>query len=75
MSTKSYHLAQSVVGALLNWKDKDWVNVCKDDNGNWMTPSQVKKEFKRLQKEGIDLIPMGECDNFDPKKGCLGHDE
>jgi hypothetical protein len=39
-----------------------------------MTPKEVKAEFKRLLSTGVQYIPFGSCDNFDPLKGCMGHE-
>lgn len=34
------------------------------------------REFLRAQLAlGRKLLPMGNCDNFDYQKGCLGHSE
>lgn len=71
--SKHYHMSQSVRGALDHWDPREWVGVCRDDAGNVMTPLQVKAEFERLLANGVELIPMGICDNFDQEKGCLGH--
>lgn len=35
----------------------------------------VRKELKDRQKRGEKYIPCGECEGFDPIKGCPGHEE
>lgn len=69
-----FHIAQSVDGALRNWNPSQWRDCCRDATGKLLTPVQVKREFKKLQAAGVKFIPMGDCNNFDPEKGCRGHD-
>lgn len=66
------HLAQSVSGALKNWTKKDW-----EMNGaeNKITGAQLKERFRKMEAEGIEVIPITPCEGFDYKKGCPGHPE
>ena len=68
---RSFHFCQCLEGALNNWDIKTWRALAKD---NAMTVKAIKKEFRRLMAEGKEVIPIGECDNFDFKKGCQGHE-
>lgn len=71
-----FHLCQSVRGPLMNWTDKDWEAATEwmtGDNGKKFTAKELKAEFLNLLAAGNEVIPISECDNFDPKKGCLGH--
>jgi len=61
----------------MNWSKREWREATKwftkKGGGNY-TMYELKEEFLRMYSEGILYIPYGDCDNFDPKKGCLGHE-
>ena len=66
------HIAQSVEGALRNWKDRDWKR-CADENN--CTVNEVKDAFWSYLSEGKKLIPIGhECEGFSYQTGCPGHE-
>ena len=67
-----YHLCLSVRGALNQPKGKlrGWL---RDDNGKLLTPDQARDALMDELAKGHEVIPMGECDNFDYKTGCCGH--
>lgn len=46
----------------------------KDNNGKQMTPQQVRDELFNELAKGHEVLPLGECDNFDHVEGCLGHE-
>lgn len=74
---KKIHMCQSVVGPLKNWSKREWKSATSymtKDDGSRYTPDELKAEFLRLYGEGIHVIPLGDCDNFDDKTGCRGHD-
>lgn len=76
---KTVHMAQSVRGPLINWTWKDWKSathwITKPD-GSRYTVIELKNAFLDLLVAGNEVIPLGkQCDNWDPKKGCLGHDD
>lgn len=65
------HLCISITGALKNWKPKEWEYLAKS---NKKTIEQAKAHFQDAKAAGKRVLPMGECDNFDFQKGCLGHE-
>lgn len=67
---KNYHMSVSVDGAIRN---KAFYGFT-DKSGKLMTKKQAEAHLTILQMNGIKLLPMDGCDNFDPEKGCLGHD-
>lgn len=75
MTTTTMHLCQDLQGALDRWEDRLWDSVCRDNDGNVMSPAAVKAYFQKCLAEGKRVIPFGACDNFDYQKGCLGHDK
>lgn len=70
------HMCQSIRGPLTNWKTKDWANACRwitKPDGSKFTPQELKQSFLDELALGHEVIPVGECDNFDYKEGCKGH--
>lgn len=65
----------SVRGALLNWSDQDLVAMLKREDGSKLTPREAKERLLDQLAQGHEKIPMGECDNWDWKEGCLGHEK
>ena len=46
----------------------------EDGNGNFLSDKQVRIELADLQSKGYKLIPIEECEGFDPfGGGCPGH--
>lgn len=74
---RTFHLSQSIRGAIRNWKTLHWKKATKwctrDDGSRFDTGEQVREAFLDELAKGNEFLPMGPCDNFDPKKGCLGH--
>lgn len=62
------HLSQSIDGLL---RYKNLTDVCESDE--FKTDKAIRSELLRRKAAGELYIPVGECDNFDPKTGCLGH--
>lgn len=71
MST-NYHLCLSVRGALNQPKRqlKGWL---RDDDGKLLTPDEARNALMDELAKGREVLPIGECDNFDYKTGCRGH--
>lgn len=62
------HLSQSIDGLL---RYKDLTDVCESDE--FKTDKDIRDELLRRKAAGDIYISVGDCDNFDPKIGCLGH--
>ena len=75
MTSTSYHMCQSISGALRNWKASNWKNSVRHKSGRWMTPDEVKDMLLEELGKGRKVLPIGKCSNFDYQKGCLGHKE
>jgi hypothetical protein len=66
---RTVHMSLSVRGALRN-RDYDW--FIKEDG----TPATKDEAFEFLcdkLADGWEVLPIGDCDNFDKKTGCPGH--
>lgn len=76
---RTIHLSLSVRGALRNgmWRehvDGSLVGCFTHDDGRQMTEGEVYDSLCDALANGQEKLPYGACDNFDPKRGCLGHD-
>lgn len=64
-----YHFRLDVRGAIRN---KSFSGFQHND-GRTMSKDEAFDALCELLKAGKDFIPVGNCDNFDERKGCLGH--
>lgn len=73
----SYHLSQSVRGALVNWSEENWRDarswIRRGDGTPFPSAASLKVAFLDHLTKGHEFLPMGDCDNFDFKTGCRGH--
>ena len=70
------HCCMSVSGPVFANEMSTWRRIARgvtDNNGNKLTPTQVKKHFFELYEAGNNCIPIGECNRFCYKNGCQGH--
>lgn len=75
MSAKTVHMSLSIRGMLMK-PTREFNRASKaftTDDGRPMTPQQVRSSLLELLGKGHEVMPLGECDNFDKKKGCRGH--
>lgn len=73
------HMRLSVRGALRKSPRhlaNTWGGAITDDAGKVLKTSTELQEFFMDQLAmGRECLPCGDCDNFDFKAGCKGHDE
>jgi hypothetical protein len=65
------HMCMDIRGAIKNKAFSGFTN----DDGSPATREQALEYLMDELAKGHDVIPLGECDNFDFKKGCLGHED
>jgi hypothetical protein len=53
--------------AALSW-------IKRDDGTPYDSEDELRNAFMDELAKGHEVIPMGDCDNFDYKTGCLGHE-
>lgn len=74
---KRMHVSMSVRGAigLPDSELKSWVGCFRyDDTGEPLkNVREIRLALAEALAEGYEYIKNTECDNFDPKCGCLGH--
>lgn len=69
LARTTYHFRLSVRGAL---KNQSFDGLLHND-GRQMTREEAFTTLRDSLKAGHEYIPMGDCDNWDDEKGCLGH--
>lgn len=69
------HMCLSVRGALAQPDHvlKEWVGAFKTNGRPCTCVRDVRENLIEALAEGYEYIPSEGCDNFDPKRGCLGH--
>lgn len=73
--SRTMHMSLSVRGALRK-SDKElqsWCGSMVQDGKKLTTVEAIRDCLMQALSEGYEYLPMEECDNFDPKRGCLGH--
>jgi hypothetical protein len=70
------HIGFSIDGLLAqsDYKLKKLAPCCRVDGVPLRTAGQVKKMLREAQGKGMEVIPADECDNYDEKGRCKGHD-
>ena len=65
------HLCADIRGALSR---KNISGIFNDKMGNNLSDRQARETLYDMLADGYEKVPSGNCDNFDKKRGCLGHD-
>lgn len=76
MGVRRVHMGQSVRGAL-KWSDREAKRNCKSItiDGKRPTVNELREYLCDLLTKGVEVVPIGEqCDNWDDKQGCRGHE-
>lgn len=70
------HFVTSIDGllALSDYQLKKMAPYCQVDRKTLRTAGQVKKMLRQAKAAGMEVIPCPECDNYDEKGYCKGHD-
>jgi hypothetical protein len=69
------HMCVSVTGTLAKPDShlRVWIGAIKVDGKPLETVKQVREFFTEQLAQGHEVLPLGDCDNFDYKTGCKGH--
>ena len=67
------HMSLNIDGAIKN--AKMWKGCITVDGRVLNTVEGVRSFLYEQKAMGREVLPLGDCDNFDYKKGCLGHSE
>lgn len=70
------HIATSIDGvlALSDYRLKKLAPYCMVDGKTLRTAGQVKKMLREARAAGMEVIPCPECDNYDERGYCKGHE-
>ena len=70
------HIATSIDGvlALSDYRLKKLAPYCMVDGKTLRTAGQVKKMLREAKTAGMEVIPCPECDNYNEKGYCKGHE-
>lgn len=73
--TRIIHMSVSVRGMLNCTKAEMWrmASSITVDGVPLKTSEQVREFFLDQLSMGREVLPCGDCDNFDYKTGCKGH--
>jgi hypothetical protein len=73
MLAKLLHLRLDVAAALKK-SDAELVASFVGDGGSAMNADGIRTDLTTLLERGVHFLPIDQnCDNFDPRQGCLGH--
>lgn len=75
----SHHIHLNVdVRGLLNQPkrtlERNWKGAFTVGGRKLMKADEIRSALMDELSKGHERLPMGDCDNFDYKKGCRGHD-
>lgn len=69
----SYHLKVDIRGAILS-SDEHLKGVYNNsETGKTLSVRAARTLLLDELLAGKKFLPVGDCDKFDPEKGCLGH--
>lgn len=74
---KTLHMSLSTRGAL-KWNKRQQRALAKClvvDGVHLKTPERLREFLLDCLADGNEVLPVGECDDFDPKRGCRGHEQ
>ena len=73
--SKQIHMSLDIRGVLKhNLGKKSLKGLFDKDNGQPCTHEEAQDYLFDCLSKGWELLPMGDCDNFDYKTGCKGHE-
>lgn len=75
--SKTIHVCASVRG-MLNWPHAEFKCALKymkkEDGSLFRSIPELRDALMDELSKGHEVIPMGECEGFDYKTGCPGHE-
>lgn len=71
---RKVHLSLHVRGAI-GWRNPQLDGLLIHSDGRRMSAAETRAALLEVLSQGIERLPIGDCDNFDPKTGCRGHTE
>jgi hypothetical protein len=65
----------NIESAIRNWSNSSNVKNWKDEHGRTLCIETARLYLGDCLSRGIKWLAFERCDNFDPNRGCLGHEE
>jgi len=59
----------------MNMKKPQLKKLFTNDSGRTLSADEAKMHLLDELAQGHEVLPMTECDNFDYKRGCRGHEQ
>lgn len=74
---KKFHSSYNILGMLKSMERKKSTtkSIFQNEKGQFISVGEARNFLYENLSKGRRVMPMGECDNFDYRKGCLGHEE
>jgi len=76
--SKTIHLCVSVRG-MLNWNKAEMKRglkwITKKDGSRYVSVDELRNALMNELAQGHEVLPTGECEGFDYKTGCPGHEQ
>ena len=67
------HMCADIRG-MLKWRKGILKGIFKDEMGTSLSDKKARDYLHDCLAKGWEVVPCGNCDNFDYKTGCKGHE-
>lgn len=67
------HLSINITRFLEKGKNESLSGLLSKPDGSPASDQEVREYLSDCLLKGWTLFPVGDCNNFDPQKGCQGH--
>jgi len=67
------HMSLNIKGMLEYYGKRKIKDLFFKEDGTPLSSVESREYLNECLSNGWRVIPIGECDNFDYQKGCLGH--
>jgi hypothetical protein len=72
--SRTIHVSLSVRGAL-KWPPSKRRRLFRStEGGGWLSARDATNVLLDYLADGIELLPLTDCEGHDPKHGCPGHE-
>lgn len=72
--SKTTHLRASIKGLLMR-SNRELRGILQDDSGRSLTGMEARRLLMDELEQGHLYVKCGPCNNWDPRQGCLGHED
>jgi len=74
--SRRFHMGLSVRGAL-RWPVSELAKLLRDSDGDggFLSPQDAREALMEELSKGHEVLPIGDCPDWDYTTGCPGHEE